>query len=83
MALSAELTRGGYKPTRIATTANVHIERVEGGGFEIPLIELTTEAEIPGIDDAAFQGYAEGAKVGCPVSKALAGPTITLNATLV
>ncbi len=83
MALSAELTRGGYKPTRIQTTAKVHIERADGGGFEIPTINLITEAEIPGIDAETFQTFAEGAKVGCPVSKALAGPNITLDATLV
>ena len=58
------------------------MEKVEGG-FAITKIHLTTEAEIPGIDDATFQQQAEGAKKGCPVSKALAGPEITLEAKLV
>jgi osmotically inducible protein OsmC len=51
-------------------------------GFAITKIELTTEAEIPNIDDAKFQELAANAKAGCPVSKALAGTEIHLNATL-
>lgn len=81
MALSAGLGKAGYNPTRVATTATVHLEKV-GEGFEITTIELQTEAEIPGIDEAAFQQQAEAAKAGCPVSKALAGPQIKLNARL-
>jgi osmotically inducible protein OsmC len=45
--------------------------------------ELKTEAEVPGCDEATFQQLAEDAKKGCPVSKALTGPEITLKATLV
>jgi lipoyl-dependent peroxiredoxin len=83
MALSAGLARAGFTPTRVHTTAKVHIEPVEGG-FGITRIELNTEAEIPGIDNAAFQEQAEAAKKGCPVSKALAAvPDISLNARLV
>ena len=82
MALSGGLGRGGHTPKRIATTAKVHIEKV-GEGFSITRIELDTEAEVPGIDDATFQDFANKAKEGCPVSKALAGTQITLNAKLV
>ena len=82
MALSGGLGRGGHTPKRIATTAKVHIEKV-GEGFSITRIELDTQAEVPGIDDAAFQEFANKAKEGCPVSKALAGTQITLNAKLV
>jgi lipoyl-dependent peroxiredoxin len=82
MALSGGLGRGGHTPKRIATTARVHIEKV-GEGFSITRIELDTEAEVPGIDDATFQDFAKKAKEGCPVSKALAGTEITLNAKLV
>lgn len=82
MALSGGLTRAGNPPTRISTSARVHIEKV-GEGFSITRIELDTEAEVPGIDDAAFQDAAQKAKEGCPVSKALAGTEITLNAKLV
>jgi lipoyl-dependent peroxiredoxin len=83
MALSAGLSRAGFNPTRVHTTAKVYIEPVEGG-FGITKIELDTEAQIPGIDNAAFQEQAEAAKKGCPVSKALASvPDIRLNAKLV
>jgi osmotically inducible protein OsmC len=54
-----------------------------GEGFAITRIELDTQAEVPGIDDATFQEFANKAKEGCPVSKALAGTQITLNAKLV
>jgi len=53
------------------------------GGFGITKIELLTEAQIPGINNDAFQQQAEAAKKGCPVSKALAGTQITLDAKLV
>lgn len=82
MALSAELAKGGHDPKSVATTARVHLEKVEGG-FAITRIDLTTEAEVPGIDEASFAEFAQGAKVGCPVSKALAGPEITLDARLI
>ena len=82
MALAAGLTRGGFTPTRISTTASVGLEKV-GEGFKITTIELTTEAEIPNIEEAAFLEQAETAKKNCPVSQALAGTNIKLNARLV
>jgi osmotically inducible protein OsmC len=81
MALSAHLSQAGHPPTRIHTTARVHLEKVDNG-FAIPRIELDTEAEVPGIDAATFQQQAETAKANCPVSKALAGVQIELKATL-
>src|SRR3954454_5242995 len=57
MALAAGLTKAGYSPKRVATTAKVHLGQA-GGGFKITLIELETEAEIPGIDEQAFQEQA-------------------------
>jgi osmotically inducible protein OsmC len=81
MALSAGLSKAGFTPTRVHTVAKVHLEKV-GEGFEITTIELETEAEIPGIENAVFLEQAEAAKKGCPISKALAGPTIKLNAKL-
>jgi osmotically inducible protein OsmC len=78
MFLSALITDAGFTPTRIATTATVHL----GDGPEINLIELSTEAVVPDLPEAAFQKHAEAAKKGCPVSKALAGPKITLTAKL-
>jgi osmotically inducible protein OsmC len=79
MFLSALLTDAGFKPTRISTKAVVHLD----DGPTISLIELTTDAEVPNLTDADFQKHAAAAKSGCPVSKALAGPKITLNARLV
>jgi osmotically inducible protein OsmC len=79
MFLSALLTNAGFKPTRIYTTATVHL----GAGPTIELIELNTEAQVPGLDEVKFLEQAEAAKKNCPVSKALAGPEIKLNAKLV
>ena len=82
MALSAGLGRAGYTPRRIETTARVSLEKV-GDGHRITTIELTTEADVPGIDEATFQQQAQAAKAGCPVSQALAGVDIRLVARLV
>jgi osmotically inducible protein OsmC len=82
MALAAGLARAGFAPTRIQTTATVHLEAVSGG-FALTRIELATEATVPGIDAAVFHEHAETAKANCPVSKALAGAEIQLQARLV
>ncbi len=79
MFLSALLTKAGFKPTRIHTTATVHLE----DGPTIKTIELKTEANVPNLDDAKFQELALEAKATCPVSKALASVDIKLHATLV
>jgi len=81
MALTAGLGRAGHNPTRVATSAKVHLEKV-GEGFKITRIELDNESTVPGLDDAAFQEQAKKAKEGCPVSQALAGVEITLTARL-
>ena len=81
MALAAALGKAGYEPKRVNTTAKVDLETSEGP--KISTITLDTEAEVPGIDAAEFQKQAEGAKENCPVSKALAGVDIKLNARLV
>jgi len=78
MFLSALLTKSGFPPVEIRTTAKVHL----GDGPTITLIELETEAQVPGCDEATFLAQAQQAKAGCPVSKALAAVTITLNARL-
>ncbi|HXV98337.1 MAG TPA: OsmC family protein [Anaerolineae bacterium] len=79
MFLSAVLSNAGYSVKRVHTTAKVHL----GEGPTITKIELDTEAEVPGLDEKTFQEQAEVSKKGCPVSKALAGPEIVLNARLV
>jgi osmotically inducible protein OsmC len=81
MALTALLSTAGFPPTSIHTGARVTFEKT-GDTFSITRITLDTSAQVPGIDEAAFQGYAADAKRNCPVSKALAGTEITLNATL-
>jgi lipoyl-dependent peroxiredoxin len=81
MALSHQLATAGFTPKRVHTNAAVHFDKVEGG-FAITRIDLSTEAEVPGIDNAKFQELAEAAKKGCPVSKALAGTQISLQARL-
>jgi osmotically inducible protein OsmC len=81
MALTVGLEKAGLKPQGVRTSADVRLER-QGEGFAITGIELSTEAQVPGIDAARFQQIAEDTKRGCPVSKALAGTTITLLAKL-
>jgi osmotically inducible protein OsmC len=81
MALSGRLTRAGFTPTRIYTTANVHLEKV-GEAFQITSIVLENESEVPGIDVAQFNEQAEAAKANCPVSLALSGVKISLKAKL-
>jgi osmotically inducible protein OsmC len=78
MYLAALLSDAGFVPTRVATTATVHLEE----GPTIALIELATEAVVPGVSAETFQQLAERAKKECPVSKALAGPKISLTASL-
>jgi len=79
MFLSALITKAGFTPTRIQTTARVHLE----AGPTITLIELVTEAHVAGLDAAKFQELAADAKAQCPVSKALASVTIQLDAKLI
>jgi lipoyl-dependent peroxiredoxin len=78
MFLSALLTNAKYTPTSINTTAKVHL----GEGPTIHLIELSTEAQVPGLAAAEFQELAEKAKANCPVSKALSAVEMKLTATL-
>jgi osmotically inducible protein OsmC len=72
MALSLGLEKAGKPAKRISTTAACTIEKV-GDGFKITKMRLETRGEVPGLDQAAFQKAAEGAKEGCPVSGALKG----------
>ena len=82
MALSAALADAGTPVNSVRTDAVVTLRFVEGAPT-ITSINLTTVGDVPGIDAAAFREAAEGAKAGCPVSKALTGvPEITLQASL-
>lgn len=83
MALSGLLAGDGHVPDSVTTTAKVHLRNVDGAPT-LAQIDLQTEGAVPGIDAAQFQSYAEQAKAGCPVSRALAGvPEIVLTARLV
>jgi osmotically inducible protein OsmC len=81
MAFSNELAKCGFSPKRVSTTAKVHLEKVEAG-FRITTVELITEGSVSGIDERKFQELANGASRNCPVSRALGGVEIKLNATL-
>lgn len=81
MALAAGLEKAGFQPKRVATVAKVTLEKV-GEGFRITKSHLDTEAQVPDIDQKAFEKHAQDAKANCPVSKALAGVEITLSAKL-
>ena len=78
MALFHALSGAGMPPTSIEVTAAVTFVPGEG----ISGSHLLVVATVPGIDEATFATFAEEAKVGCPVSQALAGVPITLEATL-
>jgi osmotically inducible protein OsmC len=81
MALTHALEESGYKPEGVETGAEVDINP-EGAGFKIGSIKLTTNAKVDGIEDDEFQKIAEQAKNDCPVSKALQGVNISLEAKL-
>lgn len=81
MSLANILAQAGHEPTSVKTEATATLERVDGKP-RITTIDLVTVAEVPGIDDAAFQEHAAAAKDGCPVSNLFTGATITLQATL-
>lgn len=82
MAFSGRLTKAGFPPKSVNTTAKVYLEKV-GEGFKITTVELDTKGDVPGIDEAKFKEIAEDAKKNCPVSQALGGVTIRVNASLV
>lgn len=79
MAFAVGLEEAGYPPEELNTTAAVTLDPDAG---EITTIELTVEGDVPDIDEETFKAAAGDAKNNCPVSKALAGPEITVTATL-
>lgn len=81
MALANELAQAGHEPESIRTTARVKLEKGEGG-FSITGVDLVTRARVPGVDAETFREHAEGAKKGCPVSRALGAIEIGLDASL-
>ncbi len=82
MALSLILGEEGHPPDSVQARAAVHLRNVDGLPT-IARIDLETEGSVPGIDEDAFRSYAEKAKAGCVVSRALSGvPEINLDARL-
>lgn len=82
MALSNILAEAGTPPESVKTDAEVKLGIVDGAAT-ITTISLKTVGRVPGLDEAGFREQAEAAKVGCPVSKALAAvPEINLEASL-
>lgn len=81
MALAHALAEAGYTPKKVDTNARVQLEKVEDG-FKITGIHLQTQATVPDIDGAKFAEFAEDAKHNCPVSRALTGVNISLEAQL-
>lgn len=82
MALSHELAEAGNTPERVAVTAAVSIEPVEGG-FAVKRSELSVRGSVPGIDAETFTKAAVAAAKGCPISGALSGNVdISVDATL-
>ncbi len=78
MAFSNALAKAGHAPEALDTSADVTFQPGEG----ITGIHLTVQGTVPGLSKAQFAEMAEDAKMNCPVSKALTGTTITLDAQL-
>ena len=81
MALSAGLEKAGHPAERVSVSSRIEFDT----GGDAPTIRSSTldvEAEVPGLDEKGFLEQAEAAKKGCPVSRALGGVEIRLNARL-
>lgn len=81
MALSNELAQAGFTPDSVETKAEVELDPTSDGP-PITTITLHVDAQVPNVDQDTFMKHANGAKENCPVSQALAGVDIKLNATL-
>ena len=82
MSLSGAVAAAGGTTQSLDVTADVSIGKDPAGGFRLTGILLKVSGEVEGLDEAGFQKAADEAKAGCPVSKALTGVEITLEASL-
>ena len=82
MQFSALIAQEGGTPQSLDVQADVTLGPDPAGGFAISGIKITVRGEVEGMDEAKFKEVAEVAKASCPVSKALTGTTITLDAGL-
>ncbi len=81
MSLANLLSDAGSPPTDLQTTVRVRLQETDAG-FRITRVSITTLGDVPGIDEQRFVALAAEAKATCPVSLALAGTEITLQASL-
>ena len=81
MALAHGLTEAGNAPEHLDVTSKVTLDLVDGAPT-VTTSELAVTGRVPGIDQAAFEQAANDAGKNCPISRALAGVQITVNATL-
>ncbi|HEV7203156.1 MAG TPA: OsmC family protein [Jatrophihabitans sp.] len=82
MQLSALIAQAGGTPRSLEVQADVSLGPDPAGGFRLTGIKITVRGEVEGLDNDGFVKAAEDAKAGCPVSKALTGVDITLDAAL-
>jgi lipoyl-dependent peroxiredoxin len=82
MSLSGGIAAAGGTPVALDVQADVTLGPDPAGGFRLTGITLTVRGEVEGLDAAGFEQAAQAAKAGCPVSKALTGVEITLDAAL-
>jgi lipoyl-dependent peroxiredoxin len=82
MSLSGGIAAAGGTPVALDVRADVSLGPDPSGGFRLTGIALTVRAEVEGLDATGFEQAAQAAKAGCPVSKALTGVEITLDAAL-
>jgi osmotically inducible protein OsmC len=82
MQLSANIAQAGGTPDALDVQADVRLGPDPAGGFRISDIRLTVRGTVDGLDAEGFKNAADAAKAGCPVSKALTGTEITLDAEL-
>jgi osmotically inducible protein OsmC len=82
MQLSSLVAQAGGTPQALDVQADVSLGPDPAGGFRLTGITITVRGEVDGLDAAGFEKAAQDAKAGCPVSKALTGVEITLDAAL-
>jgi osmotically inducible protein OsmC len=82
MQLSALIGQAGATPQALDVQADVSLGPDPAGGFKLTGIKLTVRGEVDGMNADQFLEAAQAAKAGCPVSKALTGVDITLDAAL-
>src|SRR3954469_11761847 len=81
MALSPALGEAGNEPERLDVTSVVTLDEVDGAPT-VTTSKLTVRGKVPGIDQGEFEKAAQGAGKNCPISRALGGVDISVDAKL-